>query len=227
MKRLLALFLTLAVCLSLFGTMTVANADVAATKKFEDIDDHWAKADIEKMAKKGVINGISDTEFAPDVNISRAEFLALVVRAMGAQSATYANAYADINGSEWYAGTVQAGKNLGLIDTNMTPGNEFKPTEPINREEMTSLIIRAYESKAKVAAKGEDISVFADGGRVQPVGTGDDPLPCPVRYGKCEGKGTADRAAASEQRGHSRHLSPPLSRIQERAAEHQRNGKGL
>jgi len=168
MKRVLAFILTIAVCLSLFGTMTVANADVTATKKFEDIDGHWAKADIEKMAKKGVINGVSDTEFAPDVNISRSEFLALVVRAMGAQSANYANAYADINGSEWYAGTVQAGKNLGLIDTNMTPGNEFKPTEPINREEMTSLIIRAYESKAKVAAKGEDISVFADGGEISP-----------------------------------------------------------
>jgi len=162
LKRILSLFVSVVLCVLVFGAVEIVNADEVTTKKFEDIKDHWAKADIEKMAKKGVINGISDTEFAPDVNVSRAEFLALVVRAMGIQSTTYENAYSDINGSEWYAGTVQAGKNLGLIDASMTPDDQFKPTEPINREEMTSLIVRAYESKAKTSAPRADISVFDD-----------------------------------------------------------------
>ena len=40
-------------------------------------------------------------------------------------------------------------------------------------------------------------------------------------------KGTANRAAASWQRGHSRRLSAALSRTQKRATQHQRIGESV
>ena len=39
-------------------------------------------------------------------------------------------------------------------------------------------------------------SLFTDGGRVQPIGTGYDPLPCALWDGERKGKGEANRAAA-------------------------------
>ena len=48
-----------------------------------------------------------------------------------------------------------------------------------------------------------------------------------VRDGKCESKRTADRATASQQRGHSRNLPSPLSRLQEGAVECVRTRKSL
>lgn len=41
------------------------------------------------MVERGVINGVSDTEFAPDRTITRAEFLALIVGVLGAEQAEY------------------------------------------------------------------------------------------------------------------------------------------
>ena len=58
-------------------------------------------------------------------------------------------------------------------------------------------------------------SISSNGGCVQSVGTGYDSLPCPIRDGECQVKGEADRAPASEQRGHPAYLPPPLPRIQE------------
>lgn len=42
-------------------------------KKFRDISDHWAEKDIEDVHKMGIINGVSDDEYAPDEALTRAQ----------------------------------------------------------------------------------------------------------------------------------------------------------
>ena len=44
-----------------------------------------------------------------------------------------------------------------------------------------------------------DRSIFTDGGRIQSVGTGYDPLPCAVWHGKRQSQGEADWAAADHR----------------------------
>ena len=60
---------------------------------------------------------------------------------------------------------------------------------------------------------------FADGRCIQPVGTGHDTGACALRNGKCQGKGTADRAAANNQGSNSRHIPAALSLLQKRPLE--------
>ncbi len=163
MKKIISLFMAVVLCVSLFGTVTVVNAQ--ENKTFDDIIDYWAQSTIEYMASHGIMNGVSDTEFAPARAITRAEFLALVLRVMGESEVPYDNAYADVTDGKWYANAIQAGKNLGLIDEAMTPDGNFKPDTEITREEMTSLIIRAYEIK-KGTPSTADISVFEDSAEI-------------------------------------------------------------
>ncbi len=118
------------------------------------------------MESKGIVKGVSDTEFAPERPITRAEFLALVLRVMGVEEVPYDDAYTDVSKDVWYAGVVQAGKNLGIIDPTMTPNGEFNPTANITREEMTSFIVRAYESKKDEKIPKADISIFADNNEI-------------------------------------------------------------
>lgn len=160
MKRFLSVLLMLSMCFSLICTVSFAADN--APQGFADIKDHWAKEDIEKMAAKGIIKGVSDTEFAPDKNITRAEFLTLIIRVLDCEIYNYTNAYPDVAATDWYAGVVQTAKNMSIIDPGMIPDNNFKPTQPINREEMTSLIARAYEYKARETTPKADISVFKD-----------------------------------------------------------------
>lgn len=152
----------LAVIITLMFVSIVGAANTSEVKGFGDIADHWAKRDIEYMTNKGIVDGVSSAVFAPEEAITRAEFLALVIRTIGAEEAPYDAAYADVDESAWYARVIQTGKNLGIIDPAMTPNNEFKPDANITREEMTSLIIRAYELGKEEKVQGADISAFND-----------------------------------------------------------------
>ncbi len=48
--------------------------------KFYDIEDHWANDSIKFLAERGIINGVSDKEFLPNNNITRAEFIKLLAK---------------------------------------------------------------------------------------------------------------------------------------------------
>ena len=70
-------------------------------------------------------------------------------------------AYADVDAGAWFAKTVATAKALGLIDENMIQDGNFYPDQNITREEMTSVIVKLYESQ-KTAAQAGDVSVFSD-----------------------------------------------------------------
>ena len=53
---------------------------------FEDTKGHWAEEAIDEMHKIGVVNGISETEFLPDTDVTRAEFAAMIARLLGLQN---------------------------------------------------------------------------------------------------------------------------------------------
>ncbi|MGN0183455.1 MAG: S-layer homology domain-containing protein, partial [Candidatus Ornithomonoglobus sp.] len=59
---------------------------VLAAGSFTDITGSqysWCASQIKAMADAGYINGVSDTEFAPDSNITKLQCIALFSRAMG------------------------------------------------------------------------------------------------------------------------------------------------
>ncbi|WP_054974093.1 S-layer homology domain-containing protein [Paenibacillus sp. A3] len=122
---------------------------IEANKSFEDLASHWSKADVELLANKLVVEGVSDKQFQPDRNITRAEFAALVVRSLGLNSVTANTYFTDINSSAWYAGVVAAASQAGII--NGYEDNTFRPDAQITREELAAMIIRSL-SYAGVAS---------------------------------------------------------------------------
>ena len=127
---------------------------------FTDVNNHWGKDYIIPLAEKGIIKGKSATTFEPDSNITRAEFLTLALNVAGI-TATAGETYADVDAGAWFAATVATAKAKGLIDANMTLDGNFKPDTNITREEMTSVIVKLYESLKGTAAAG-DVSKFSD-----------------------------------------------------------------
>jgi len=118
---------------------TVAECD----KTFDDISDHWAKADIELLASKLIVDGVTDTEFQPDRNITRAEFAALVVRSLGLNSVSGATYFDDVKDGDWFAGVVGAAAQAGIVDGY--EDGTFRPQAEITREELAAMVVRAYE----------------------------------------------------------------------------------
>jgi hypothetical protein len=141
---------------------------LSSTKSFDDVSKHWAKADIELMANKLIVKGATDTSFAPDNNITRAEFTALLVRALGLTSDTASATFTDVISNDWFAGSVGAAVKAKLVSG--FEDNSFKPNDTITREQMAVMIASAISAAGKKVAdpttSSKSLASFDDRGSI-------------------------------------------------------------
>ncbi|MGI6332487.1 MAG: S-layer homology domain-containing protein [Zhaonellaceae bacterium] len=117
-------------------------------KTFKDLDRvPWAKKAIEVMASKGIISGTGENIYSPTANITRADYLVLLVKTMGL-SADFDNNFDDVEASAYYYQAIGIAKKLGIAagDEN----NRFNPRENISRQDMMVLTAKALEKKGLV-----------------------------------------------------------------------------
>lgn len=114
---------------------------IEMNKSFADSKGHWAQSYIDLLANKLVIDGVTDTTFEPERNITRAEFAALVVRALGLDQNTGASSFKDVSSTDWYSSVVATAVKAKIIDGY--EDNTFRPNQPINREELAAMVVRA------------------------------------------------------------------------------------
>ena len=134
----------------------------AETPEFEDISDSWAKADIKKLQSAGIVHGITSTQFMPENTITRAEFLAMVVRVLNLSSMSEQKLFDDVEMTTWYAQNITAAVEAGLIDSHLISNDNFLPDKPIRRDEMASLLVLGYEYFYGTKPDLEDLSGFMD-----------------------------------------------------------------
>jgi uncharacterized repeat protein (TIGR02543 family) len=142
---------------------------VFSPREMSDVKDHWAKADVNDMSSRLIVNGVTTTEFRPDASITRAEFAAIVTRGLGIQDAPYAGTFKDVDANNWFSGTVQAAINYKLIDGY--EDGTFHPNQNISRQEATVVLSRAMaiaklKSSLPAAEVSQVLSAFADGSEV-------------------------------------------------------------
>ena len=112
----------------------------APGRTFADITGHAGQAAVEALAARGVINGMDETHFAPDNTMTRAEFAAVVVRALGLPPKDGA-AFADVPADAWFAGVVGTAQAYGII-TGISD-TAFNPQGVITREQAAVMVARA------------------------------------------------------------------------------------
>ncbi|WP_159886748.1 S-layer homology domain-containing protein [Paenibacillus puerhi] len=120
---------------------------IQSEKSFGDLQGHWAKSDIELLANKWILNGMTDQHFVPEAKVTRAEFAAMLVRSLGLEE-TKNNAFRDVLSSDWFAGAVGSAYKAGLIDGY--EDGTFQPNAIMTREQMVAMAIRAMKAGGKV-----------------------------------------------------------------------------
>ncbi|PWV95345.1 S-layer family protein [Paenibacillus cellulosilyticus] len=116
-----------------------------AHRSFADISaTHWAHDAIEQLAARQIVQGVSDNTFAPNRKITRAEFTAMIVNALGLTSSQPAT-FSDVPSTAWYAEAVAAAFENNLIKG--ISASEFAPNKSISREEMAVIIVNALKLK--------------------------------------------------------------------------------
>jgi len=115
---------------------------------FTDITGHWAESSITEAYQKGLVDGMTTSQFAPQTLITRAQFAALVLRALGQQSGSYNKSrFADVPLTAWYCTAVNQAADLGLIHGYSQ--TQFGPEDPITREQISVIISRALLLREK------------------------------------------------------------------------------
>jgi len=128
----------------------------------------YATDDINLLASKLIVNGITTSEFKPNDKITRAQLTALLVRALGLTVDTSASTFSDIKATDWYANATSTAVKAGLI--NGFEDGTFRPNDSITREQMASLISKALTITGKTVAVDSQVaqilSTFSDNGNV-------------------------------------------------------------
>ncbi|UJF33789.1 S-layer homology domain-containing protein [Paenibacillus hexagrammi] len=135
----------------------------AASLSFPDLAGHWAQADIEWLASKQIVNGKSERAFSPGDMVTRAEFAALLVRAMGLTPGRETPVeFRDVAASDWYAASVKTAAEFKLIQG--FEDHTFRPQQTVTREEMAVMIARAMKIAAASGKQQseQDLSRYQD-----------------------------------------------------------------
>lgn len=158
-KKWLYLFITL-VCIFAFSLPLSASA---AGTKISDIKGHWAEKEIQKLIDQGAVSGYADGTFRPNNQITRAEFVKIIVGMFHLKATDGKNLgmyYEDTYYAEkcvepayenkciqgigkqdpyhWAVKEINIATNLGIVKG--TGSKKFSPDAPITREQMAMII---------------------------------------------------------------------------------------
>ena len=132
------------------------------SRQYEDITpSQWHHEAVDFVVAGGLMNGISDTRFAPDGNMTRAMLVTVLYRLAGSPASGSGTAFTDVVPGSWYEKAVawasENGIAKGVSDTR------FAPNDLVTREQIAAMLYRYTGWKGYALAEGKDITVFADG----------------------------------------------------------------
>jgi hypothetical protein len=139
-------------------------------RTLRDVEKHWARDDVNDMVSRLVMEGIDKDNFAPDRGITRAEFAAAAVKALGLfRPGTGKPVFSDVDKEDSYYDAVSIAYENGLVAGYGK--NIFKPEEKITREEAMAILTRAMKiaglnTKASGEEIGKQLGKYKDGGKV-------------------------------------------------------------
>ena len=128
---------------------------------FEDIENGWMESAVQYMAARGIVKGVGDNLYMPERTVTRAEYTAMLMRAMDYQMSGYDPApFSDVLPDSWYYEYVCKAAALGI--TVGIGGGRFGPDNIITREDMFTLTYNAL-TKFWLLIPDEEMPEFPEG----------------------------------------------------------------
>ncbi|WP_405174799.1 S-layer homology domain-containing protein [Paenibacillus sp. FSL H8-0261] len=129
-------------------------------RNFVDVPtNHWASSAIQELAAKLYVQGTGKDKFEPNRAITRAEFTSMLVHSLGLTTKGDIS-FADVAPSAWYAESISIAYKAGIVSGRSA--TKFEPAAQITREEITVMLMKAYELKnGKVTVASTD-AAFKD-----------------------------------------------------------------
>lgn len=142
-------------------TLKEEQQQIAQDIPFTDVENNrWSRNDIVFAWKNNLMNGISDTKFAPLDNTSRAMIVTILWRLEGEPVVNYAMSFDDVSSDKWYTEAIRWAQSTGIVQGHSS--KEFGPDDAVTREQMASILYRYVQHKGCDVSERADLSEFSD-----------------------------------------------------------------
>jgi len=130
------------ICFVLSLAMVFSTVSFVFGNSLSDINTNEHKEAIETLYGLNLVSGYSDGTYSPDKTLTRAEFTAIVVRALGYKiNGVYATQFSDVAADYWASGYIATANGLGII-YGYGDGT-FRPTASVTYGEAIAMVMRA------------------------------------------------------------------------------------
>lgn len=114
--------------------------DSASTNEFHDVNNHWAKKEIELARELEIVNGVGENKFAPDEPLTREQLAALLYNVFQFEKTSTDNPFPDVLENDWSYDAILAMHEQGYI-AGFEDGS-FRPKDKCTRAQMAALMDR-------------------------------------------------------------------------------------
>jgi hypothetical protein len=123
---------------------TVASSGFAATSSFSDIENSYAKDAIVELQAKGILSGIDANTFDPKGELTRAQFVTMMVKALGLPVDENAmSSFSDVKG--WAVPYIEAAIKAGII--HGIGNGKFDPSSVLTREQAAVILVLSLKTQ--------------------------------------------------------------------------------
>ena len=133
---------------ALITAETVLGGSVTVVPFVDVQPDDWYIDVVKYALENGLMTGVSETEFAPDLATTRGMVASVLYRLEGGPEAEDAG-FSDVSADAWYADAVNWAASVGVVAGY---GDAFGANDAITREQLAAILCNY------AAYKGEDVS---------------------------------------------------------------------
>ena len=127
---------------------------------FGDVDDgDWFADAVRFVYENGMMNGVSETGFAPHATTSRSMIVTILYRLEGEPVVDDAMDFADVAGDAWCTDAVRWAAGEGIVGGY--GDGLFGPDDPVTREQLAAILYRYAVYKGYDVSVGEDTNILS------------------------------------------------------------------
>ena len=128
---------------------------------FTDVSsEHWAYEAISVLSGRGAVSGYGDGRFCPNNNVTRAEFLTMLLRAFDFVDGEAEQGFNDVDESAWYYKYAMTGKKYGI--TGGYEDGSFRAENNVTRQEAVCMIANLANTGAIALGAVRESVEFTD-----------------------------------------------------------------
>ncbi|MBC8536407.1 S-layer homology domain-containing protein [Feifania hominis] len=140
------------------GTATLCVID--SPRAFSDVrEGDWFESNVAFAVARGLFQGVSETQFAPNDPMTRAMFVTVVHRLEGLPAGGEGR-FDDVPAETWYFEAVNWAAENGIVDGK---GDGFLPEDFITRQELAVMMFRYANTLGMDRSESAELSRFSDG----------------------------------------------------------------